>query len=254
MEQYKERAEREKEVYNEGLERDSYNSFTSHCTVFTNTVKEQFLIDEIAPKITGKVLEIGCDCWYGWLHNMKLYPQDIHCINISETEVEIGKASLGKSPIRPTFHVMDAHKLEFEDNSFDLIFGGALLHHLDLEVVMQEMKRVLKPGGKFVFWEPLRLNPMAVLVRALTPQYRTKDERPFGIKELNVVKKHFDMRLIPFELFVTPAGIISRFLFKKPVNWFTKSAYFIDRMILKLLPPMKYFFRSMILVGEKEEK
>lgn len=253
MSDLQERVEREKETYNSGLKRDSYDSFMSHCTVFTNTVKEQFLIDEMKPFMEGSVLELGCDCWYGWLHNMKLYPKDIHCINISETEVEIGKKNLGNSPIQPTFHVMDAHKLDFEDNSFDLIFGGALLHHLDLPTVMKEMNRVLKDGGKFVFWEPLLLNPIALIVRALTPQYRTKDEQPFGLKEFEKVREVFDVRFIPFEFFVTPAGIISKKLFKKPDNWFMRTAYAIDRALIKICPPIKYLFRAMILVGEKKK-
>ena len=245
-----ERVKREKEQYNSGLKRDSYNSLFSHCTDFTNLVKEAYLIDEMAPKMDGRVLEIGCDCWYGWLHNMGLKPKEIHSINISETELEIGKQNLGKTSIEPIFHVMDAHKLEFPDNHFDLVFGGALLHHLDLSVALDEIKRVLKPGGKMVFWEPLRLNPLAIIARKLTPKVRTVDERPFGFSELKEVSSRFNMRIIPFELFVTPVGVLSKLLFKKTDNWLMRTAYFCDRTLVKLFPPIKYFYRTMILIGE----
>ncbi len=245
------RVEREREQYNEGLQRESYDALFGHCRYFTNLVKEAFLIEEMAPKMDGRVLELGCDCWFGWLHNMKLAPAQIDCINISEAEVEKGKVHLGASPITPTFHVMDAHKLDFPDESFDLVFGGALLHHLDLPVAIAEIQRVLKPGGKMVFWEPLRLNPLAMIVRAVTPKYRTVDERPFGLKELREVEQFLAVKIIPFELFVTPVGVLSRLFFKHPDNWLMRTAYGFDRALLKVLPPLRYIFRQAILVGQK---
>lgn len=48
--------------------------------------------------------------------------------------------------------VSDAEDLPFPDNSFDLVCGHAVLHHIpDLDVAMREVLRVLKPGGRFVF-------------------------------------------------------------------------------------------------------
>jgi SAM-dependent methyltransferase len=45
------------------------------------------------------------------------------------------------------FQLMDAHKLDFGDESFDFVCISNSLHHLDPEPVLQEMKRVLRPGG-----------------------------------------------------------------------------------------------------------
>lgn len=45
------------------------------------------------------------------------------------------------------FQLMDAHKLDFGDETFDLVCISNSLHHLDPEPVLQEMKRVLRPGG-----------------------------------------------------------------------------------------------------------
>lgn len=48
--------------------------------------------------------------------------------------------------------VVDAETLPFEDDSFDLVVGHAVLHHIpDLELALREVVRVLKPGGRFVF-------------------------------------------------------------------------------------------------------
>jgi ubiquinone/menaquinone biosynthesis C-methylase UbiE len=52
----------------------------------------------------------------------------------------------------------DAERLPFEDESFDLVFGHAVLHHLpDLHQAFSEFHRVLRPGGTVFFaGEPSR--------------------------------------------------------------------------------------------------
>ena len=52
----------------------------------------------------------------------------------------------------------DAEQLPFEDASFDLVFGHAVLHHLpNLDRAFSEFRRVLRPGGAMAFaGEPSR--------------------------------------------------------------------------------------------------
>ena len=45
------------------------------------------------------------------------------------------------------FQMMDAHKLDFDESSFDLACISNSLHHLDPLPVLHEMKRVLRPNG-----------------------------------------------------------------------------------------------------------
>ncbi len=48
--------------------------------------------------------------------------------------------------------VADAEGIPYDDDTFDLVVGHAVLHHIpDVELSLREVLRVLKPGGRFVF-------------------------------------------------------------------------------------------------------
>jgi ubiquinone/menaquinone biosynthesis C-methylase UbiE len=65
-------------------------------------------------------------------------------------------AGLGLDDV--TTVVTEAETLPFDDESFDLVLGHAVLHHIpDLDRAFAEFKRVLRPGGSIVFaGEPSR--------------------------------------------------------------------------------------------------
>ncbi len=73
----------------------------------------------------------------------------------------------------------EADKLPFPDESFDLVFGHAVLHHLpDLDAAFAEFRRVLRPGGTLAFCgEPSRYGDLISQVPkraavALAPAWR----------------------------------------------------------------------------------
>ena len=48
--------------------------------------------------------------------------------------------------------VADAERIPYDDDTFDLVVGHAVLHHIpDVTAALREVLRVLKPGGRFVF-------------------------------------------------------------------------------------------------------
>jgi SAM-dependent methyltransferase len=55
--------------------------------------------------------------------------------------------------------VADAERIPYDDGTFDLVVGHAVLHHIpDVELALREVLRVLRPGGRFVFaGEPTKI-------------------------------------------------------------------------------------------------
>lgn len=85
---------------------------------------------------------------------------------------------------RIDFHEGDAENLPFGHESFDGVLLSGLVHHFrDPRRLAAEVYRVLKPGGRFVAFDPNRMNPFMWLYRdPVSPFYSplgvTENERP----------------------------------------------------------------------------
>jgi len=83
----------------------------------------------------------------------------------------------------------------FSDNSLDLIWGQAALHHLghDLGGLTRQVSRVLKPGGRFIFiFEPMGHNLAVAAIRAIRmAQGELGDESNLYLSQFELMAKDF---------------------------------------------------------------
>ncbi|HEY6739735.1 MAG TPA: class I SAM-dependent methyltransferase [Actinopolymorphaceae bacterium] len=104
-------------------------------------------------------LEIGCGTGFFTL-NLKQAGviEDAHVTDLSPGMVEATQQNARRLGFEVEGRVADAERLPYEDDTFDLVIGHAVLHHIpDVELAFCEMLRVLKPGGRFVICgEPTR--------------------------------------------------------------------------------------------------
>jgi SAM-dependent methyltransferase len=113
---------------------------------------------------------------------------------------------------------MDAHDLDFADGTLDMVFGVAILHHLEFARALREIHRVLRKGGKIVFMEPLRHNPVARLVRWVTPHARSPDELPLGRPELHLLDRNFEVDNYYNEMLTVVGTMLTQPFCKSPIN------------------------------------
>lgn len=140
-----------------------------------NTLKpvyEFFRLNET--KEPPVILDFGCGA--GWstlllsqkarlVYGFDLSFNSIKVLNQKKEYNEIGNILAFKC---------NAEHLPFKDGTFDYVFGNAILHHLDLELVIPEISRILKPGGRAAFCEPFGHNPVVNLYRYIKDKYVEK--------------------------------------------------------------------------------
>lgn len=112
-------------------------------------------------------------------------------IDISGVGVAEADARASEGQLDAAFVQMDAEHLGFASGTFDVVCGSGILHHLDLEGALTEVRRLLRPDGVAVFLEPLGTNPVINLYRRLTPSMRTPDEHPLVAEDLAAMRRHF---------------------------------------------------------------
>jgi SAM-dependent methyltransferase len=107
----------------------------------------------------ARSLELGCGTGFFTL-NLKLAGvlDEAHVTDLSPGMVEVARRNARGLGFDIEGRVADAERLPYEDDTFDLVIGHAVLHHIpDLEQSFAEILRVLRPGGRFVFaGEPTR--------------------------------------------------------------------------------------------------
>ena len=104
-------------------------------------------------------LEIGAGTGYFSLNLVRAgVVRHATCTDISPGMLDALQANADRLGIDADAIACDAEQLPFEDRSFDLVFGHAVLHHLpNLHRAFGEFRRVLKPGGVMAFaGEPSR--------------------------------------------------------------------------------------------------
>jgi len=64
--------------------------------------------------------------------------------------LDVAKANFNNAGLKGTFVIGNAEGMPFESNTFDLLYSGGLLNYFDdVHPFIEEMSRVLKPGGLF---------------------------------------------------------------------------------------------------------
>lgn len=185
------------------------------------------------------VLDYGC----GSADNTVLLAQrgaHVSGVDISPDLISVAAKRMAQHGLKADFHVGSAHDLPLKSNSLDVVFGMAILHHLDLEVASREVHRVLKPGGRAIFLEPVRNSKLVWFIRNLIP-FQQADvspyERPLRDRELLDFAAPFTAYKsrafhIPF------VNLLEILRVPQPVLF---AAIHIDAMLLKLLPCLRHF-------------
>jgi len=160
------------------------------------------------------VLDVGCGDGENTILLSKLGAQ-VTGIDISSRAVEVAKKRTEMSGVGGLvrFVVSPLEIAEFALDSFDVIWGDAILHHLidELETVLRKLTEWAKPGALMVFAEPINFSQTLRKIRLMIPvrAVGTPGERPLERAEIRLVQTYIpDLKLRAFSL----VGRLDRFI------------------------------------------
>lgn len=207
-----------------------YSVFESICDDY-----QQMLIEDAEG---ASLLEIGSGVNTASV-TLALKAAQVTGIDISEEAIRQSREKVIERGLTNChYEVMNAEVLDFDSQTFDKVYGYAILHHLDLEQAIPGICRVLKPGGQLLFREPLGHNPLLNLYRRFTPSMRTPDEHPLIKKDLKMIARYF--KEVHFHYYYMTALMAVPFrktsLFK-PLLSFLQAT---DRFLFRCIPGARY--------------
>uniref|UniRef100_A0A8R1HNG7 SAM_MT_ERG6_SMT domain-containing protein n=1 Tax=Caenorhabditis japonica TaxID=281687 RepID=A0A8R1HNG7_CAEJA len=175
------------ELYEKAIQSGNHLEVTSHYYSVMSTVIDEYFggnFHFVPPKYEGQSLEEALKSLHLHIAEKLGLSENVHCLDIgcgiggvildiadlgakltgvtiAPNEAEIGNekfASLGLSD-RCNIVAADCHEMPFEDNTFDVAYAIYSLKYIpQLDKVMQEIQRVLKPGGKFIVYDLIKTN------------------------------------------------------------------------------------------------
>ena len=123
---------------------------------FMNGLKLRYLLADLGP-VRGKVLDLGCGAGSVAKAVKRERPDlDVAACDVSRSALAIAEAS----PEGVAFRAAEAEKLPYGDGEFDVVWIFDVLEHVEKpELVLREVARVLRPGGRFHIVLPLEGQP-----------------------------------------------------------------------------------------------
>lgn len=132
-----------------------------------------------------QVLDFGCGSGAFTYKISKLTKGNVIGVDLSEEFIKSCKKFFkNKKNSNLNFITNNSQKLNFKNESFDIILMVDVIHHLEnIQKIFKELNRVLKPRGRIIIYEPNKLNPLIFLMHLIE-----KNER--GLLKVGTRKKY----------------------------------------------------------------
>jgi len=126
-------------------------SYDERCIDYARGRFDAVAADEPLPY--GHALELGCGTGFFLLNLMQGGVATKGSVtDLSPGMVKVALRNAANLGLDVDGRVADAETIPYDDNTFDLVVGHAVLHHIpDVEKSLREVLRVLTPGGRFIF-------------------------------------------------------------------------------------------------------
>ncbi len=129
-------------------------SYDKRCVDYARDLFDAIVPDDELRELPyDRALELGCGSGFFLLNLIQAgVARRGSVTDLSPGMVKVATRNGEKLGLEIDGRVADAEGIPYDDDTFDLVVGHAVLHHIpDVELSLREVVRVLKPGGRFVF-------------------------------------------------------------------------------------------------------
>src|SRR6201747_1259772 len=129
-------------------------SYDQRCIDYARGRFDAIVPDEVQRELPyDRALELGCGTGFFLLNLIQAgVARRGSVTDLSPGMVKVATRNGQGLGLDVDGRVADAEGIPYDDDTFDLVVGHAVLHHIpDVELSLREVIRVLKPGGRFVF-------------------------------------------------------------------------------------------------------
>lgn len=174
----------------------------------------------------------------------------VWAIDISEKGVELIRTKAVANGVSDyiTAEVRNCYKTELATNQFDIIYGGGVLHHLNIDAAGKEICRILHPDGVAVFFEPIRDSRVMDVIKMIVlklinkkPLEETENETPLTSNKIRQLESYFDtVNYTHFNVLTSAGLLINSDYLKKVLTW-------LDYSCMKFVPGFKKLGRAVVI-------
>jgi SAM-dependent methyltransferase len=260
---------REREFHDEWAESVDPSSVDVSGSWTALATPETVWIEKTLGDVRGlSVLDLGCGLGEGAVH-FAMLGANVVASDLSPGMLEVTKkvAELNKCNLN-TLATSATDLSKVPDESFDIVYGANMLHHVNIEECISEVERVLKPGGRAAFWDPIAYNPIINVYRKMATKVRTDDEHPLKRADIRLLRSKFESVELRF-FWLTATLIFVRFFLIDRIApnegryWklvidrrykharFLRFTHALDSMVLKIFPPLRWWCWNIGVVVRK---
>lgn len=169
-----------------------------------------FALDRIGELAGAHVLEVGSGTGALSVY-LATRGAQVTGIDISEENCRLAerRAAVNGVTALARFVAVPIEQLDDAAGSYDAIIGNQVLHHFELPIAMPNIGRLLRPGGRGLFCEPVLLLPGALrtlrdsgpVKRVIPKKVDTPTERSVSMEDVATIRRTFPgVKLHPFQL------------------------------------------------------
>lgn len=206
--------------------------------------------DFLGPLAGKSIIDIGCGYHPTPIYFALAGAERVCACDVSPKAVEFMRrvAKIYGVADRVTVHESPVERMPFASGEFDLMHGEAVLHHISLPPSAPEIRRVLKPGGRAVFKDPLGHNPVLEFVRDHMPAVTGKSaakgtDRPMTIEDVDGFGRFFASYKYQTFGLTSMAAMLLRLPRRSAI---TRAMHSIDDAVMARFPLMKRYAQYVV--------